>query len=347
MVEGPEAGGLIMAWKEYEAVGDSTLYGGPREGVVKSVLSRIAYLIRDQRATPTCPIGWSNPGEEYLSGWTGFGIRAVRSAIARLVADEIIYVNTYRAANGWRKNRYALNMEKIEAARRPDVTDESEDEPQAVSASGHRRSRTELQALKTEATGAERLLAVELSSGVAVRSKPLEQGPTNNTRSLRSRDQDQDQNQHQTITTPWDDDEQSAPVNPTPKPRGLAPNPTGTSRPGTPGRDIPVSSPTARPPVPRPPKQFCQRIGCGGPLQGNKPDGECLKCGFVPLKNAPPPNKLRNEYGKEVDGLPHHFLSLKREEICQNPGCDITRFESLYDRSSEYCYGEQGKGAVV
>jgi hypothetical protein len=33
----------IMSWKEYEAVGDSTLYGGPREGVVKSVLSRIAY----------------------------------------------------------------------------------------------------------------------------------------------------------------------------------------------------------------------------------------------------------------------------------------------------------------
>ena len=100
-----------MSWKEYEAVGDSTLYGGSREGVVKSVLSRIAYLIRDKRATPTCPIGWSNPGEEYLSGWTGFSERAVRSAIARLLADEIIFVRVYRAANGWRKNRYSLNME--------------------------------------------------------------------------------------------------------------------------------------------------------------------------------------------------------------------------------------------
>jgi len=164
-----------------------------------------------------------------------------------------------------------------------------------------------------------------------------------------SQNPNQHQPQHQTpstpwdASTPWDDEGRPAPVNP--NPRGFAPNPTGTSRPGTPGIDIPVSPPTARPPVPRPPKQVCQRIGCGGPLKCNK--GVCLKCGFEPLKKTPPPKKLKNEYGEEVEGLPHHFLSRDHEATCQNPGCDVNRRESLYDKSSKYCYGEQGKGAVA
>jgi hypothetical protein len=159
-------------------------------------------------------------------------------------------------------------------------------------------------------------------------------------------DQDQDQNQHQTPSTPWDDEEQPAPVNPTP--RGAAPNPAeGFSPSRLPGRLSPgIAAPAAQPPIPRPPKAVCKRIGCGGPLKGNK--GVCLKCGFEPLKNTPPPKKLKNEYGEEVEGLPHHFLSRDHEAVCQNPGCETTRMGSLYDSSQKYCdYAPAAKGTTV
>jgi hypothetical protein len=134
-------------------------------------------------------------------------------------------------------------------------------------------------------------------------------------------------------------------VNPS---RDSVPNPAeGASRPRTTRQLIPANS-AARPLTPgsaAPRKPVCGF--CGGPLKGGK--GPCLKCGLEPLgrPDKPQPKKLKNEYGEEVEGLPHHFLSRDHEAPCQNTGCDIARRESLYDPSSQYCCGEQGRGAAV
>jgi hypothetical protein len=164
-----------MSFKEYEAVGESSLYDG--SGPTKAVLSRIAYLIRDKRPTPTCPVGWSNVSEGYLTKWTGFSERTVRAAIQTLVKDEIVFRQTYRIPGGFRKNRYALNMEAIKAALRPEFNPDVEepqagetcgevdsDSPQAGETYTHRRNRPVPQAGETEATGGSRLKAVEFSS---------------------------------------------------------------------------------------------------------------------------------------------------------------------------------------
>lgn len=164
-----------MSFKEYEAVGESSLYDG--SGPTKAVLSRIAYLIRDKRPTPTCPVGWSNVSEGYLTKWTGFSERTVRAAIQTLVKDEIVFRQTYRIPGGFRKNRYALNMGAIKAALRPEFNPDVEelqaggtygdvdsDSQQAGETYTHRRNRPVPQAGKTEATGGSRLKAVGFSS---------------------------------------------------------------------------------------------------------------------------------------------------------------------------------------
>lgn len=158
-------------------------------------------------------------------------------------------------------------------------------------------------------------------------------------------DQDQNQTPNSYFLPTLKDELVPASVNPTP--RGAAPNPAEASRLETPGRDVPVNSASPRPhsASPRTPKPTCQSAGCGGPLKGGK--GPCLKCGFEPLKNTPPPKKLKNEYGEEVEGLPHHFLSRDREATCQNPGCETTRMGSLYDSSQKSCdYALAAKGAT-
>jgi hypothetical protein len=129
---------------------------------------------------------------------------------------------------------------------------------------------------------------------------------------------------------------------------------SGQSQTPDPNHDMPEPIESVQPPPPvhpasppnvsaaprkssKPDKPVCKRLLCGGPL---KPNGECKKCGAEPNVPVAAPQRPKNEYGEEVEGLPHHFLSRDREETCQNPGCDVTRLESMYDKSSKYCYGE-------
>lgn len=128
------------------------------------------------------------------------------------------------------------------------------------------------------------------------------------------------------------------------QPRGLKLGEDFSPSPATlphPGRDIPVSSPTARPPVPPPPatpkvKPICRFLNCGGPLKGNKPNGECLKCGHKPAA------KVEVAKPRRVDPNARHRwpprAQITPETICLNPGCGGEFEESKYDRSP--CDGE-------
>jgi hypothetical protein len=153
-------------------------------------------------------------------------------------------------------------------------------------------------------------------------------------------DQDQNQTPNSYFLPTLKDELVPASVNPTP--RGAAPNPAeGFSPSRLPGRLSPgIAAPTAPPPRSAAPRKPVCGF-CGGPLKGGK--GPCLKCGFDKIDPVPAAKPVPDPE------LPHLFKSRDHEETCQNLGCDITRLESLYDRSSKYCYGEQGKGkgAVV
>ena len=69
-------------FKEYQAVGNSTLYLG--RGATRQVLSRLAMLV-------THPTLNCSPSEEELAKWDGLGVRTVKRAIARLKADRLIF----------------------------------------------------------------------------------------------------------------------------------------------------------------------------------------------------------------------------------------------------------------
>jgi hypothetical protein len=93
------------------------------------------------------------------------------------------------------------------------------------------------------------------------------------------------------------------------------------------------------------PKAICKRIACGGPLARN---GKCKKCGAEPDTPVAAPPRLKNEYGEEIEGLPHNFPSRDRQAICQNPGCETKRIDSLIDAGQKYCeYAQIQKGATV
>ena len=87
-------------------------------------------------------------------------------------------------------------------------------------------------------------LVVGLEGGIVSKSQSKTKGASDNTSSASLTDQDQ----NQTPSTPWDDEEEPAPVNPAP--RGVAPNPTEASRLETPGIDL---SPVGDAPIPPPP----------------------------------------------------------------------------------------------
>jgi hypothetical protein len=209
-----------MSFKEYEAVGESSLYDG--SGPVKAVLSRIAYLIRDKRPTETCPVGWSNVGEAYLAKWTGFSERTVRAAIQTLVEDEIVFRQTYRIPGGFRKNRYSLNMEAINAALRPEFNPDVEEpqagetyaEPQAGGTYSHRRNRPVPQAGETEATGGSRLKAVGFSSsGKQVELSSSTSQPDTQARFAETRET-LDPKKQQPTPVPFDNDDEEEPFPP-------------------------------------------------------------------------------------------------------------------------------------
>ena len=120
------------------------------------------------------------------------------------------------------------------------------------------------------------------------------------------------------------------------------PGPVESVRPPSPVNPLhPPAS--AAPPRPKP---ICKRIACGGPLA---PNGTCKKCGAEPNVPVVAPQRPKNEYGEEVEGLPHDFPPGRDlEHICQRSGCDVTRMGARYDKDQKYCeYAVAQKGATV
>ena len=363
-----------MAFEHYIIVRNSDLY--EYKGLAKSVLTTVAHLIisepkeneqgkvigeRDPNA------GWCVAGEEYLAAALGCSSDSISKHVSLIRKDGWLEVETWRNRFGHPHNKYRIPAHKLEEIKaRAYKKDESGNIIRGTQANKSRKmSRGEKGKFIGQAYGdpthalgtidsrvpsrqsAEELDGSQPSSLTAPCGRPHGSEPS--VVGLRMLNE-QVVGAGDKKTTRHDDSlhtgtEQIKVKTPTLSGREFAEAIGAVKQPS------PVNSSTTRPRSAAPRhgsepsgnkiKLVCKFLNCGGPLKGNKPEGECLKCKMMPLLPV-----TKADLKVEEPTAPHRFTSRDREAQCQNPGCDVTRMESLYDSSSKFCY-HACKGGVA
>ena len=105
-----------MAWEEQLAVRDSNLY--ENKGLAKPLLTLIGQLvIGPDEKDPHPDEGFCIATQDYLAAALGCSTSEVMVWVKIFEEDGVITKVQYRTKQGWKRNKYAVNMEVVVANR--------------------------------------------------------------------------------------------------------------------------------------------------------------------------------------------------------------------------------------